>query len=105
MVEFIGLKAKMYTYKTEEKEAMKAKGVPKKILKQEYTFKRYHDTSYDTEFNKDYCNGNCLRSYNHEKDAVNITKIALSNCDNKRYYLDNLTSVPYGYQGTKYSIN
>ncbi len=31
MVEFIGLKAKMYTYKTEYKEAVKAKGVPKKI--------------------------------------------------------------------------
>ncbi len=30
MVEFIGLKAKMYTYETEEKESMKAKGVPKK---------------------------------------------------------------------------
>ena len=77
---------------TEEK---KSKGIVKHKVKKELQYKTYEDTlinnSCDTvEFNS-------IRSKNHQLYSIKQVKQALSSFDNKRYYLNNVESLPYGH--------
>ena len=103
MTEFIGLKPKMYAFKVEgetAKEAQdhrKAKGVPKSIVKKHIMFEDFKKTHEDLESKKKYVNFNCIRSKNHQIYSLNINKCSLSNFENKRYYISNNHSLPYGH--------
>ena len=44
---------------------------------------------------------NTIRSKNHQIYSINQTKFSLSNYDNKRYWINNEESLPYGYYGLK----
>ena len=74
----------------------KAKGIPKQIFKKELNFESYKRTLEDAECKKQYVQFNCLRSMNHQIDSLTCNKAGLSNYDNKRYYLSNNQSLPYG---------
>jgi hypothetical protein len=97
ITEFIGLKPKMYSFKVEDhKEEKKAKGVPTNIVKKEINFEMYKKTLEDTECKKQYVQFNSIRSYNHQIFTITCNKCGLSNYDNKRFYVNNDVSYPYG---------
>ena len=42
-------------------------------------------------------NFNAIRSENHQIYSINQSKVGLSSYDNKRYWLDDCSSLPYGH--------
>ena len=46
---------------------------------------------------KRYIKFNTIRSFNHQICSITCNKLGLSSFDNKRYWLDYKTSVPYGH--------
>ena len=101
--ECIALRPKMYAIKVQEtdqdKEYKRAKGIPKHIVKNELNFKAYTQTF--EENSKSRVNFNCIRSSKHQLYSINCSKSGLSNFENKRYYISNNHSLPYGH----YAIN
>ena len=75
----------------------KAKCIPKQIVKRELNFDSYKRTLEDAECKKQYVQFNCLRSMNHQIYSLTCNKAGLSNYCNKRYYLSNNESLPYGH--------
>ena len=96
LTEFVGLKAKMYAMRVGSKEKMCAKGCPKSTVKKYTKFDLYKDVLFEDK--KTTVTFNTLRSQNHQMHTMNLTKMGLSNYDNKRYYLDNVVSVAYGHR-------
>jgi hypothetical protein len=86
--EFIGLRAKLYTFISEEddKPHNKCKGV-KKCVAKNILIDDYRNTLYNRE-NK-LINQNGIRSYGHQLFTEKVTKVALSCNDDKVYILDN----------------
>ena len=78
----------------------RAKGIPKKCAKNFLT-SMYRDTLYSDSFNRSTESFNVIRSINQQLFSMTLNKSGISNNDNKRYWIDNLVSVPYGH----YSIN
>ena len=81
-----------------KKEYKKAKGIPKNVFKKNVTFDLYKQTleeniKHEIQFNN-------IRSYGHEIYSVLFSKSGLSNYENKRYYIDNYLSYPYGHYCT-----
>ena len=96
--EFIGLKPKMYAMRLDDGcQEKKAKGIPKQIVKNDLNFDSYKRTLEDTECKKQYVQFNCIRSKNHQIYSLTCNKAGLSNYDNKRYYISNNQSLPYGH--------
>ena len=88
----------MYAMRLDEGgEEKKAKGIPKQLVKKELNFDSYKRTLGDTECKKQYVQFNCLRSKNHQIYSLSCNKAGLSNYCNKRYYLSNNESLPYGH--------
>ena len=98
---FIALKPKSYCFKihNEAKEEKKSKGIPKQKVKKEISYNHYNDTLENN--NCDTITFNSIRSKAHQIYSVSQTKKSLCNFDNKRYWIDNYNSVPYGYYGIK----
>ena len=98
---FIGLKPKSYTFKVhnEAKEEKKSKGIVKHKVRTQLNFNKYKDTLENNSC--DTVSFNSIRSKNHQIYSINQVKQALSSYDNKRYYLDNINSLPFGH----YMIN
>ena len=108
IIEFVGLRSKLYAYKIYEYEgrcekdfcdgscddkkcigngSKKCKGVKKPVVKDSITFENYKDclfnnTTYQAKFNT-------LRSRKHEITTECVTKVALSANDDKRYIIPN----------------
>jgi len=81
--EFVGLKAKSYSYKMlEGNEHKKCKGIKKNVVKSKIT----HDDYKECLFNKTtvYRSMNVIRSYKHDMYTEELNKIALSADDDKR---------------------
>ena len=83
ITEFVGLRAKMYSYKVDETEEKKAKGVKKNVIKKDISFDDYYKCL-TREKNPVYRKMNLIRSHNHEIYSETINKIALSADDDKR---------------------
>ena len=94
---FIGLKPKSYAFKIhkEKKEEKKSKGIVKHKVKNELNYKSYEKTLLENDCDK--VEFNSIRSKNHQIYTIRQVKQALSSYDNKRYYLDSVSSVPYGH--------
>ena len=86
--EFVGLRAKLYSYKMEEgKENKRCKGIKKPVVKSSI---RHEDYKTCLETGKEQLRKqNIIRSYEHEVYTEEINKIALSSKDDKRYILKN----------------
>ena len=85
--EFVGLRAKLYSYKMfEGEESKKCKGVKKSVVKKSITHEDYKKclTTGKEQLRKQ----NIIRSYKHEVYTEEVNKIALSASDDKRYILE-----------------
>ena len=97
ITEFVALRPKAYSYRTDDLvELKKAKGTKKCVLKKMLRFSDYKNCLFS--------NGKVLKSLqrfkseNHSAYTENINKIALSCDDDKRIVaVDGISSYPYGY--------
>ena len=85
--EFVGLRAKLYSFIMEDgKENKRCKGVKKQVVESSITHEDYKTClrTGKEQLRKQ----NILRSYDHEIYTEEVNKIALSSIDDKRYILD-----------------
>ena len=73
----------------------KEKGISRTIFKKESTAKAYFATLTDNQHKRHLSNK--VGSNNHQACSITHNKIGLTNYDNKRFYIDNITSAPYGH--------
>ena len=97
ILEFIGLKSKMYSYTTEDKNNKTAKGVKKNIIKREISHSDYRDVIFDNK--KMHHQMKSIRSELHQISSYQLNKVSLSPFDDKRSILsDGITSYAYGHE-------
>ena len=85
--EFVGLRAKLYSYKMfEGEESKKCKGVKKSVVKKSITHEDYKKclTNRKPQLRK----MNVIRSYKHDVFTEEVNKVALSANDDKRHILE-----------------
>jgi hypothetical protein len=80
--EFVGLRAKLYSYKCEEKEEKRCKGVKKAVVKKDITFEDYKKCLFGG--GKVHRKMNVIRSHCHDIYSEEVNKVALSREDDKR---------------------
>ena len=99
--EFVGLRAKLYSFIMEDgAESKKCKGVKKQVVESSITHEDYKTclTTGKEQLRKQ----NILRSYEHEVYTEEVNKVALSAMDDKRYILnDGMHTLAWGH----YKIN
>ena len=99
--EFVGLRAKLYSYKMDEGgESKKCKGVKKQVVATSITHEDYKTClrTGKEQLRKQ----NILRSYDHEVYTEEVNKIALSAQDDKRYILsDGVHTLAWGHYKIK----
>lgn len=96
--EFVGLRAKLYSYKMfkSKKENKKCKGVKEAVVKSKISFNDYKRCLFSG--NKLYRQMNVFRSRKHEIFTEEINKVALSADDDKRIILpDKVNTLAYGH--------
>ena len=88
--EFVGLRAKLYSYKMfEGKESKKCKGVKKSVVKESITHEDYKNCLFTGK--EQLRKMNVIRSHNHDIYTEEVNKIALSPDDDKRHILEGQT--------------
>ena len=99
--EFVGLRAKLYSYKMDEgEESKKCKGVKKQVVEKSITHDDYKTCLLTGK--EQLRKMNIIRSYNHEVYTEEVNKVALSAEDDKRYILeDGIHTLAWGH----YKIN
>ena len=99
--EFVGLRAKLYSFKMDEGgESKKCKGIKKQVVATSITHEDYKTclTTGKEQLRKQ----NILRSYDHEVYTEEVNKIALSAQDDKRYILsDGVHTLAWGHYKIK----
>jgi len=96
ITEFVGLRAKLYSYKMDGVEEKKCKGINKTTRDNRITFDDYKECLLTRR--DQHRTMNVLRSHKHTMYAETINKVALSAEDDKRIILeDGIMTVPYGY--------
>ena len=97
IVEFVGLRSKMYSYmKDDQKGSRTAKGIKKNVIKQKIQHNNYKDTL----FNKKQMRHTMrlIKSEKHQISSYVVNKTSLSCFDDKRYIHENgVTSYAYGH--------
>ena len=99
--EFVGLRAKLYSYKMEQgKENKRCKGIKKAVVEKSITHEDYKKC---LETGKEQLRRqNIIRSYEHEIYTEEINKVALSATDDKRYLLkDSYDTLAWGHHKIK----
>ena len=102
ILEFVGLKSKMYSYTKEEslnvvKNNKTAKGVKKNVIKKEIRHSDYIDVLFNKE--KMHHQMKSIRSELHMICSYQLNKVSLSPFDDKRYILsDGINSYAYGHK-------
>ena len=102
IIEFCGLRSKMYSYIKENslKKCCKAKGIKKNVVQKEIKHNNYIETLFNKSINL--YKMNIIRSEKHILNTYEVNKIGLSCYDDKRYILDDgITTLAYG----NYNIN
>ena len=96
IAEFVGLRAKLYSYRVEDSyEEKKCKGVKKAVIKKTITFNDYKDCLFD---NKPAMRKmNVIRSHLHTMYTETVNKIALSPFDDKRLMITKIHTLAYGH--------
>ena len=97
IVEFVGLRSKMYSYmKDNEKGSRTAKGIKKNVIKQEIQHGNYKDTLFNKKQMRHMMR--LIKSVKHQIGSYVVNKISLSCFDDKRYIHKNgVTSYAYGH--------
>ncbi|GFW95213.1 uncharacterized protein TNCV_314171 [Trichonephila clavipes] len=100
IIEFVGLRAKMYSMLTPDSEKKTAKGVSKVTIQQKLKHSNYLQCLKECKSTKE--NMFLIKSENHDIYTIKQNKTALSSFDDKRYILDdNIGTFAYGH----YEIN
>ena len=99
--EFVGLRAKLYSYKMDEgKENKRCKGIKKAVVEKSITHEDYK-TCLETG-KEQLRRQNIIRSYEHVLYTEEVNKIALSAADDKRYLLkDSYDTLAWGHRRIK----
>ena len=95
--EFVGLRAKLYSYKMDEgKENKRCKGIKKAVVEKSI---RHEDYKTCLETGKEQLRRqNIIRSYEHTLYTEEVNKVALSAADDKRYLLkDSYDTLAWGH--------
>ena len=88
--EFVGLRAKLYSYKMlEGKESKTCKGVKKLVVENSITHENYKNCLFTGK--EQLRKMNVIRSHMHDIYTEEINKVALSSSDDKRHILEGLT--------------
>ena len=97
---FIGLRAKLYSYKMfEGKEEKKCKGIKKSVIKKNISFDDYKECLFSKK--PQMRKMNVIRSRKHEVFSETVNKIALSVNDDKRIILDDkISTLAFGHYKT-----
>ena len=97
ILEFVGLRSKMYSImKADEKNIKKAKGVKKNVVKKQIKHEQYKQALFSKE--QMWHGMNILRSEGHEIYGMHVNKISLSPFDSKRWIADDgINTKAYGY--------
>ena len=95
--EFVGLRAKLYSYKMfEGKENKRCKGVIKSVVKRSITHEDYKTCLFTGK--EQIRKMNVIRSYKHEVYTEEVNKVALCSDDDKRYILeDGINTLAWGH--------
>ena len=93
---FVGLRAKLYSYKMfEGKEEKKCKGIKKAVIKKHISFDDYVECLFSKK--PQMRKMNVIRSHQHEIFSETVNKIALSADDDKRIILDDgISTLAFG---------
>ena len=96
VIEFVGLRSKMYSYvKDDSKGCKTAKGIKKNVIKNNLTHENYKTALFNNKQMQHTMK--TIRSSKHELGSYEINKISLSCFDDKRFLHDNgITSYSYG---------
>ena len=78
IVEFVGLRSKLYSYKMDEKVENKGKGVKKQVIKNKITFDDYKNCLFVFQKKKKMRQMNIIKSNRHNIYSVACYKVALS---------------------------
>ena len=99
--EFVGLRAKLYSFIMDDgEETKKCKGIKKQVV--ESSIRHEHYKTCLTTGKEQLRKQNILRSYNHEVYTEEVNKIALSALDDKRYILsDGVHTLAWGHYKIK----
>ena len=86
IIEYVGLRPKMYSIMTDDNNIRKAKGVKKYVVKKQIVHENYKEALFDqTVFRHGM---NTLRSMNHQLYGLHVNKFSLSPFDSKRWIDD-----------------
>ena len=86
--EFVGLRAKLYSYKMfEGEESKKCKGIKRSVVEKDIALEKYKKCLTDRK--PQLIKMNVIRSYGHEVYTEEVNKMALSADDDKRHILEN----------------
>ena len=96
MKEFISLGPKMYSYRVEESERKKCKGIKKCVVKKTVTFEDYKRCLF--EGINIHRSQMMFRSKKHKIKTLEVNKIALSREDDKRISIDGIASLAMGHK-------
>ena len=94
MKEFISLRLKMYSYRVEESEPKKCKGIKKCVVKKTISFEDYKRCL--LEERNIHRSQLMFRSKKHKIKTLEVNKLALSREDNKRISIDGIASLAMG---------
>ena len=99
--EFVGLRAKLYSYKMDEGgESKKCKGIKKQVVESSISHEDYKTCLLTGK--EQLRKQNILRSYEHEVHTEEVNKVALSALDDKRYILkDGIHTLTWGHYKIK----
>ena len=95
MKEFIGLRPKMYSYRVEESEPKKCKGIKKCVVKKTISFEDYKRCLF--EGINIHRSQMMFRSKKHKIKTLEVNKLALSREDDKRISIDGIASLAMGH--------
>ena len=97
IIEFVGLRSKMYSYmKDDQKGEKTAKGIKKIVIKKDITHKNYKETLFNNK--QMHHTMKAIRSNNHQLRSYELNKVSLSCFDDKRYIHNNgVSSYAYGH--------
>ena len=96
ILEFVGLRAKLYSYRMKDYEEKKCKGVKKAVVRKSIHFEDYKKCLLDGQ--KIHRTMNIIRSHQHEVYSERVNKVALSREDDKRIILeDGIHTLAHGH--------
>ena len=102
ITEFVGLKSKMYSYRTESKDNKTAKGVKKNVIERDLDHSDYFDCLQNNNMMKHKMKG--IRSEYHQVSSYQFNKISLCYDDKRYIHNDGITSYAYGHYKKKYIL-